>query len=106
MQFFKIDMEKVAVYFSDNPKKTLLLSKVMHGIGVSGIVGAGAVKFPYPRFVLICALVSLLQVGGLLILGVVFGGSYLVMEQYLGYASAILSTSVLVFGAWWYIAKK
>ncbi len=106
MRFFKIDMEKVGVYFSDNPKKTLILSKVMHGIGISGIVGAGVVKFPYARFVLTCAIVSLIQVGILLIVGVVFGGSYVVIEQYLGYASAAISTAVLTLGTWWHIAKR
>jgi membrane-associated protein len=105
MRFFKIDIEKVGVYFSDNPKKTLVLAKVIHGIGLSGIMGAGVVKFPYTRFVVTCAFVSLIQVGILLMVGIFFGGSYVVIEQYLGYASAIISTAVLIGATWWYIAK-
>jgi membrane-associated protein len=106
LRFFKIDMEKVSVFFSDNPKKTLVLSKLIHGIGISGIVGAGVVKFPYVRFVITCALVSMLQVGILLIAGVLFGGSYVVIERYLGYFSAVLSTAALIAGVWWYVKKR
>ena len=105
LHFFKLDLDAVATFFSENPHKTLMVSKVIHGIGVSGIIGAGIVRFPFLRFVRICSVVSILQVGVLLVLGVVFGSSYVIIKQYLGYISAILSTVALIMVAWRYITN-
>lgn len=92
----KLDQTKK--YFESNHKKALVFSKIMHGIGVTGLITAGSVQISYWRFVKTCLIVSLIQSAVIIILGIIFGGAYVQLIQYLNYYSAITVILALVIG--------
>ena len=105
-RLFKTDINAVTIFFHENVKKTLVLSKIIHSIGLGGIIVAGIVKIPYRTFFSVCLVVSLAQSLILLSLGIIFGSSYVLIEQYLGYTMALISTAALVLFTWWVLVKR
>ncbi len=101
--YFKISEEKVEkakIYFQNNHKKAIAGSKIMYGIGTAGLVAAGALHTPYKRYFKTCALFSLGQSLVMMLLGIFFGQSYLIIGKYLDYYAAgvsVLALVVLVF---------
>ncbi len=89
-------LEKVEGYYSLNHKKALILSKVFHGIGSAGLVGAGALNLKYSKFFKICFYISLIQAGILLSLGIFFGHLYLQIGKYLNYYASGVSVLVII----------
>ena len=87
--------------------KTVFASKLIHGLGFLGLIAAGSLRLPYGRFVMTCGLVSLLQAGGLLLLGYFFGHAYTQIGTYLNYYAATVSAVVvLIFFTWWLHGKR
>lgn len=82
-------------YFKTNHKRALIFSKVFHGIGMAGLVGAGALNVKYRKFFKTCLSVSLIQSAVLLVLGMFFGGMYLQIGKYLNYYAAGVSVVVV-----------
>ena len=94
----KINSEKVdtaRTYFANNSRKALVLSKVMHGIGISGLIAAGSMHVPYRKFITICTATSIIQSAILLVIGIIFGHAYLQFGKYLNYFAAFWIVVVL-----------
>ena len=83
-------------YFVDNHHKTLITAKLVHGIGVSGLVAAGALRVPYDRFIKTCVYISIIQSLVLTSIGFFVGGAYVKIGQYLDYYAALGSLVVMV----------
>lgn len=96
--------KRVTHFFNTHEKKALIFSKVAHGIGVTGLLTAGAIKIPYHRYVRMCGLVSILQALLFLVVGYFFGHAY---KQILGTLN-IVSTfvSILVVIALAFIIRR
>jgi membrane protein DedA with SNARE-associated domain len=103
-------LAQVKIYFQDHRKKALFFSKVLHGIGFSGLIIAGSLKTPYRKFFLTCSTVSIVQSLIFIIVGILLGQAYTLLATYLNYYAAagvviVLSISlVLIFKK--KIAKK
>lgn len=90
-RFFGVTEEKLIIakeYFSLHRKKALVLSKVIHGIGVAGLFAAGNLRINYFRFVYTCMAVSIVQSALLLVIGMFFGNAYQQIGTYLDYFAA------------------
>jgi membrane protein DedA with SNARE-associated domain len=98
LHYFKISEEKVEkakLYFENNYKKAIAGSKIMWGIGTAGLMAAGALHVPYKRYFKTCASYSLIQSLVMILLGVFFGQSYVIIGKYMDYYTATTTTIVL-----------
>ncbi|MDO8407692.1 MAG: VTT domain-containing protein [bacterium] len=89
-------LERTKVLYHTHHFKSVVLSKVVYGVGLIGMVVAGSLKMPYKRFMLAASLVSLAQSAILIIIGIFFGYAYVQIEQYLDDFAAAASVSVAV----------
>lgn len=99
LKYFRVTeekLEKAKQYFHENHKKAIIMSKLMHGIGFTGLLAAGASHVPYKRYFKTCTLISLIQSFVMLIIGILFGHAYVVIGKYLDYYAAGMSVIVLV----------
>lgn len=99
LKYFKITeekLEKAKTYFHENHKKAIIMSKLVHGIGFTGLVAAGASHVPYKRYFKTCTLISLIQSAIMITVGILFGHAYVQIGKYLDYYAAGVSIIVLV----------
>ena len=81
--------EKIKIYIENNPYKTISLSKIILGVGVTGLFLAGKSRYPFIKFFLICLCTSMLVCGGYFLLGFFFGKAYAQINNYLNYFSSL-----------------
>ena len=99
LKYFRITedkLEKAKQYFKYNHKKAITMSKLVHGIGFTGLVAAGASHVPYKKYFKTCALISVIQSFVMLIIGIFFGHAYVVIGKYLNYYAAGVSVVALI----------
>lgn len=85
-------------FFNTRHTKAIVMSKLIHGVGVAGLIAAGTLKIPYLRYLRSCLFVSLPQTGLLLIIGVFFGHAYVQIEKYFSGFAAVISATALITG--------
>jgi membrane protein DedA with SNARE-associated domain len=98
LKYFKITdekLEKAKTYFYENHKKAIIMSKLIHGIGFTGLVAAGASHVPYRKYFQTCALISVIQSFVMLLIGIFFGHAYVQIGKYLNYYAAGISVLAL-----------
>jgi membrane protein DedA with SNARE-associated domain len=108
LHFFKITeekLEKAKTYFHENHKKAIIMSKLVHGIGFTGLIAAGASHVPYKRYFKTCALISGIQSLVMLIIGIFFGHAYVQIGKYLNYYAGAVSVIVLLILLFIFIRK-
>lgn len=108
LKYFRITdekLEKAKTYFRDNHKKAIIMSKLVHGIGFTGLIAAGASHVPYKRYFKTCALISVVQSAVMILIGVLFGHAYVQIGKYLNYYAAIISVIVLIILLFVFIRK-
>ena len=99
LKYFKVTdekLEKAKTYFHENHKKAIIMSKLIHGIGFTGLVAAGASHVPYKRYFKTCAIISAIQSLVMLVIGIFFGHAYTVIGKYLNYYAAGVSVVALI----------
>jgi membrane protein DedA with SNARE-associated domain len=87
---------KAHKHFVAHGWKTLMAAKLIQGVGVAGLVTAGAVRMPYARYMLLCLSVSALQSMLFLGVGIVFGHAYLSLNHYLNVFATSMSIAFLL----------
>jgi len=111
-KYFHIDEEKVEkakIYFQNHHKKAIAGSKILWGIGTAGLIAAGALHTPYKKYFKTCAMYSIAQSFIMIMLGIFFGQSYLIIGRYFDYYAAtasILVIIVIIFIIFWHKYKK
>ncbi len=108
LKYFKVSdtkLEKAKTYFHENHKKAIIMSKLVHGIGFTGLLAAGASHVPYKRYFKTCALISTVQSFVMLIVGIFFGHAYVLIGKYLNYYAAFVSVAVLLILLFIFIKK-
>ncbi len=98
LHYFKISdekIEKAKVYFHENHRKAIFFSKVVYGLGTTGLITAGILHVPYKKYFKTCILISAAQAIILLAIGMLFGKAYVVIGKYLDYYAA--GASVIAF---------
>ncbi len=99
LKYFKITekkLEKAKIYFHENHKKAIIMSKLIHGLGFTGLIAAGAVHVPYKKYFKTCMMISSVQSLVMLLIGIFFGHAYVVIEKYLNYYAALISIAFLL----------
>lgn len=99
-------VEKAKIYFQNNYKKAIAGSKVMWGVGTAGLIAAGALHTPYKRYFQTCALYSIAQSFIMIMLGIFFGQSYLIIGKYFDYYAAGVSVLTVVVILFFVFMKK
>jgi membrane protein DedA with SNARE-associated domain len=103
VKFFRVkeeSLEDAKKYFRENHKKALITSKLVHGLGFTGLLAAGAVRVPYRRYFLTCATITVIQSSILLALGIVFASAYMQIGKYLNDYAAIVSALAVIIIGW------
>jgi len=98
LKYFRVTeekLEKAKIFFHENHKKAIFISKLAHGVGFTGLIAAGASNVPYKRYFKTCALISIVQSLVMLIIGIFFGHAYVLIKKYLDYYAAGVSVLVL-----------
>jgi membrane-associated protein len=109
LSFMKITSEKLEVAkrnFQTRNLTMISLSKLIHGVGVLGLVYAGVIRAPYRRYVLGCLTITLGQSLVLLLLGVSVGSMYMKVSAYLNIYAAIVSALAVAGIAFWSFQKS
>lgn len=89
-------ISEAKTYFSTKQLRAVAMSKLVHGIGFTGLIVAGSLHVPYPKFIRTCAVISVGQVFVFLFIGLFFGRLYNVLSEYLDYYAAGASVVVIV----------
>lgn len=102
-KWFKVTdegMNQAEAYFQKHGLKHVTISKIVHGIGLAGLITAGSMRVKYAHYVAICFITTTLQAAVLLTIGIIAGHAFTEIEGYLnGYAalgSAVVIAVVLV----------
>ncbi|MDD4761963.1 MAG: VTT domain-containing protein [Candidatus Pacebacteria bacterium] len=99
-KIFKINEKNLLqakTYFNSHRKKALFFSKLLHGLGFTGLIAAGNLKIPYRQFFITCFFITLIQSSIFFIIGFFFGNAYLEIGKYLDYYSSALIIGGLLF---------
>jgi membrane-associated protein len=96
-------MDRARFLFDSNPITTISLSKIILGIGVTGIYMAGNAKIPYYKFIRICLVTSMIQYIFYLGIGLLFGHAYIQISHYLNYFASICIITVLAVILFYFI---
>lgn len=100
------EIEKAKIYFQENHQKAIASSKIIWGIGTAGLVAAGALQISYKKYFKTCAFYSIGQSLIMVLLGVFFGQSYVIIEKYFNYYTAIVSMLALIILIFFIFIKK
>jgi membrane protein DedA with SNARE-associated domain len=93
LNFFHLSLDKfkkIKQHFNNHSGKTILLSKLAHGIGASVLFVAGAVKMPFGKFLYYNALGTIPKSAILITIGYLFGESYVRIGKYLDYYAVFI----------------
>jgi membrane protein DedA with SNARE-associated domain len=85
-------LEEAKEKFQKHHHKTIILSKIIHGFGVTGLTAAGVLKISYLKYIATCVSISIIQSAVFLIIGILFGSAYHTLGQYIDYFAATTIT--------------
>jgi membrane protein DedA with SNARE-associated domain len=77
-------------------RRAVVLSKLVHGIGFTGLIAAGGMRMPFRRFILTCVVVTVCQSAVLVAVGLLSGHAYRMFAHLLGYFDAAAAAVGLV----------
>jgi membrane-associated protein len=89
-------MARVSLYFQESYGKAIVTSKLVHGVGFTGLIVAGSLRVPFWRYALVCVLVTCSQSAVLMAAGVLSGGAYLEVARYFGIWGGLASIVALI----------
>jgi membrane-associated protein len=89
-------MQTALDYFGRNDRRAIVISKLIHGVGFTGLVVAGSARVPYHRFAVTCVSVTIFQSAVLAAVGMVSGRAYQSFAHYLGYFNIVATAAFLL----------
>jgi len=110
LKLFRLSQEKLQQlesHFDIHGGKTILFSKIAHGIGTSFLFAAGAARMPFGKFLYYNILGTIPKSLTLVAIGYLFGQSYVRIGKYFDYyALFTLTIGVILITACILIAKR
>ena len=70
--------------YLENPIRTLVLGKLMLGVGGLILINSGAAKYPFNKFLFYNFIATLIKTFLLLVIGFYFGKNYVLFDSYFG----------------------
>ncbi len=98
-------LEGVRAHFAAHGYKTIATSKLVQGLGPVGLIAAGSARVPYPRYMLMCLSVSLVQSAIFLAIGYLFGHAYVQLSHYLNVFAGVVSIVLALLVVWFAVYK-
>jgi membrane protein DedA with SNARE-associated domain len=89
-------VRKVLRYFGERDRRAIAISKLVHGIGFTGLIVAGSIRVPYHRFIATCIVVSIAQSAVLTAIGMLSGRAYQSVARWLGYFDLVVAALFLL----------
>ena len=86
----------VLEHFERRDRRAIIISKLIHGVGFTGLIVAGSIKVPYRRFAATCIIVTISQSAVLAAIGMFSGRAYKAFAYYLGYFDIIATAALLL----------
>src|ERR1700678_4257031 len=83
-------------YFGRNDRRAIVISKLVHGVGFTGLLVAGSARVPYHRFAVTCVAVTISQSAALVAVGMLSGRAYQSFAHYLGYFNVVATACFLL----------
>lgn len=83
-------------YFGKRDRRAIVISKLVHGIGFTGLIAAGSVRVPFRRFIATCVIVTVSQSAVLAIVGALSGEAYQSFANLLGYLDIVVAAIFLL----------
>ncbi len=83
-------------YFGKRDRRAIVISKLVHGVGFTGLIAAGSIRVPFRRFILTCIVVTVCQSALLAVVGTLSGAAYQSFAQLLGYLDAVVAAIFLL----------
>src|SRR5579871_575946 len=62
-------VRRVLDYFGKRDRRAIVISKLVHGVGFTGLIVAGSLRVPFRRFIITCVIVTLSQSAVLAVIG-------------------------------------
>jgi membrane protein DedA with SNARE-associated domain len=89
-------VRKVLEYFGRRDRRAIVISKLVHGVGFTGLIGAGSAGVPYRRFIVTCVIVTIAQSAVLVAIGMISGRAYQSFAHFLGYLDVVVAGVFLI----------
>jgi membrane-associated protein len=89
-------MARVTLYFQESYIKAIVTSKLVHGVGFTGLIVAGSLNVTFWRYACVCVLVTSTQSAVLMAAGVLSGHAYLQVARYFGIWGGLASLAALI----------
>lgn len=90
------EIEKVQNQYRTNTRRLIVGSKLVHGIGVTGLAAAGSFRVPFITFITTCAYITGVQTCVFLGIGYLFGNAYTHIAAYIDvYARATIGVAII-----------
>ncbi|HVO01449.1 MAG TPA: VTT domain-containing protein [Candidatus Cybelea sp.] len=89
-------VREVLEYFGQRDLRAIAISKLVHGVGFTGLIVAGSIRVPYRRFIITCVLVSLAQSVVLVAIGMLSGQAYQSVAHWLGNLDIVIAAVFLI----------
>jgi membrane protein DedA with SNARE-associated domain len=83
-------------YFGKRDRRAIVISKLVHGIGFTGLIVAGSVRVPFRRFIVTCTIVTICQSAVLAAVGMLSGQAYQAFARVLGYLDVVVAAVFLL----------
>lgn len=87
--------KKISNYFDKYGGRTLVISKVSHGLGWPVMVFAGSIRMNYLRFMTACTLTSFIKSTVLIGIGYVYSDNYKTLIEIFGSVSSVITVTAL-----------
>ena len=89
-------VQRVLDYFGKRDRRAIVISKLVHGVGFTGLIVAGSIRVPYRRFIATCIIVTVSQSAVLAVAGMLAGRAYQSVAQWLGYLDFVVAAVALI----------
>jgi membrane protein DedA with SNARE-associated domain len=99
-------VEKLTAKMHDNTAKVMITGKSIEGTGALVQMAAGAARIPFGRFLWYDAIPTIIKSFLYVLIGFYFGQAYVVIAQYLDYASYIAIGAILGFAIVYFMINK
>jgi membrane protein DedA with SNARE-associated domain len=91
-----VRVRRVLEYFGKHDRRAIVISKLVHGIGFTGLIAAGGLRIPFGRFIVTCVIVAACQSAVLAAAGMLSGRAYQSIANVLGYLDVVVAAVFLL----------
>jgi membrane protein DedA with SNARE-associated domain len=95
---------RVLDYFARRDRHAIVISKLVHGVGFTGLITAGSLRVPFFRFITTCIVVSASQSVVLAAIGMLSGEAYRSFARAMGYVD--IAITVLFLGFLFFLYRR